>query len=53
VNVSAPNVRVAITTAPTYNDICSTLPEDAPLWPVHHRNGKNASSTSKRPSSTV
>ena len=44
--------RIAITAA-AYNAICSTLPEDAPLWPLQRQGGHNASSTSRRPSLTV
>ena len=40
-------------TAAAYHAICSKLPEDAPLWPVHRRGRPVASSTSRRPSSTV
>src|ERR1700722_7571938 len=29
-------IRIAITAA-AYHAICSKLPEDAPLWPVHRR----------------
>ena len=44
-------IRIAITPA-AYRAICSTLPEDAPLWPVQRQGRPNASSTSRRPSST-
>ena len=39
-------IRIAITAA-AYA-ICSKLPEDAPLWPVHHSGQPMASSTSRR-----
>ncbi len=45
-------IRIAITAA-AYRAIRSTLPEDASLWLVQRQDGHNASSTSKRPSSTV
>ena len=45
-------IKIAIIAA-AYDAIASTLPEDAPLWPVQRQGGHNASSTSKRPSSTV
>ena len=32
-------IRIAITGA-AYHAICSTLPEDAPLWPVQRRDGE-------------
>ena len=32
-------IRIAITAAACHA-ICSTLPEDAPLWPVHRRDGQ-------------
>ena len=31
---------IRIATAAAYDAICSTLPEDAPLWPVHRRDGQ-------------
>ncbi len=31
-------IRIAIIAA--YHAICSTLPEDAALWPVHRRDGQ-------------
>ena len=36
-----------------YHAICSTLPEDAPLWSLQRQGGNKTSSTSRRPPSTV
>jgi hypothetical protein len=33
-----PMIRIAITAA--YHAICSTLPQDAPLWPVERQGGQ-------------
>ena len=45
-------IRIANTGA-AYHAICSTLPEDAPLWPVRRSGWRMPHPTSKRPSSTV
>ena len=47
-----PHDRIAISPA-AYEVICSTLPLGVPLWPVERQGGQNASSTSRRPSSTA
>jgi hypothetical protein len=32
-------IPIAITAAAYFHAICSTMPEDRPLWPVDHRDG--------------